>query len=120
MKINIWKFVMPMQRESVKDTLLLLAVTSLEGIRSDSESHWFTTVKVGGISSLTGGASPSISRCSFLLERNQQNLSWSLDQFLDCALKTEQRSGVVPCVGLHPSLDERRALDLHLKALPLS
>ena len=43
---------MQMQREPVKDTLLLLAVTSLEGIRSDSESHWFITVKVGGSSSL--------------------------------------------------------------------
>ena len=53
LKNNIWKFMMPIRRELVKDTLLLLAVTSLEGIRSDSESHWFITVKVGGISSLT-------------------------------------------------------------------
>ena len=41
LKNNIWKFMMPIRRELVKDTLLLLAVTSLEGIRSDSESHWF-------------------------------------------------------------------------------
>ena len=40
---------MVMHREPAKDTLLLLAVTSLEGIRSVSESYWFITVKVGGI-----------------------------------------------------------------------
>ena len=55
LKNNIWKFMMPIRRELVKDTLLLLAVTSLEGIRSDSESHWFITVKVGGFFSLTTG-----------------------------------------------------------------
>ena len=55
LKLQIWKFLMTMHREPVKDTLLLLVVTSLQGIRSDSESHWFITVKVGGISSLTAG-----------------------------------------------------------------
>ena len=53
---------MPIRRELVKDTLLLLAVTSLEGIRSDSESHWFITVKVGGISSLTAAVVPPTHR----------------------------------------------------------
>ena len=41
LKIQIWKFMMAMHREPVKDTLLLLAVTNLQGIRSESESHWF-------------------------------------------------------------------------------
>ena len=53
LKIEIWTFMMQLRRVSVKDTLLLLTVTSLEGIRSDSEGAGFITVKVGGMSSLT-------------------------------------------------------------------
>ena len=45
LKIQILTFMMAIPRGPAKDTLLLLAVTSLEGIRSDSESFRFITVK---------------------------------------------------------------------------
>ena len=55
LKFRILTLMMQLRRVSVNDTLLLLTVTSLEGIRSDSEGAGFITVKVGGMSSLTTG-----------------------------------------------------------------